>query len=125
MEVSDIAEIPDDAEPSDVGLIAASASLPPMPGGVFRSAVRDIDDKTFEEQREGAREVAVAKLVIESSHCLMASITGWQILSLGNLDEQVVGAPTILSAVVGVKSPATLMKRANSLLAFLRWVSRN
>lgn len=66
----------------------------------------------------------MAKLVIVVSHWLPASTTGRQILSLGGNDAQAAGAAGIVTAVVGVRSPATLTKRANSLLAFLRWAAR-
>lgn len=38
---------------------------------------------------------------------------------------QVSGAPGVLEAVLGLKSPATLVKHANSLLSFLRWLAKN
>ena len=44
-------------------------------------------------------------------------------MALGDETLQADGARSIVDAVVGVRSPATLVKRANSLLSFLRWVA--
>lgn len=55
----------------------------------------------------------------------MASSVGRQIIDLGSVEQQREGAYDIVHACIGLRSPATLVKRANSLLSFLRWSARN
>ena len=51
-------------------------------------------------------------------------MTGRHILALGTDDQQVPGAHAVIEAVLGIRSPATLVKRANSLLSYLRWFAK-
>ena len=90
----------------------------------FSSLIACVDDEHFHEKRQGQRDASIGKLLIVLRHCLLASQTGRHIIDLGTEAAQVAGAPDIVSAVVGVRSPATLLKRANSLLSFLRWVAK-
>ena len=91
---------------------------------VFASHVSCVDDANFLERRETLRLAAVWKLLVVIRHCLPASSTGRHIMGLGVDASQSPEAVDIVSAVVGIKSPATLVKRANALLSFLRWVDK-
>ena len=91
---------------------------------VFASHVSCVDDVNFLDRRETLRTAAIWKLLVVIRHCLPASSTGRHILALGSDAAQSPEGIEIVSAVVGVKSPATLMKRANALLSFLRWVDK-
>lgn len=92
---------------------------------VFVSAVRNLDDKTYDEQRDALMDAAISKVLIVLRHCLLASVVGRQIISLGSEEQQLEGAKEIVSAVVGLRSPYTVVKRANSLLSFLRWCAKS
>ena len=95
------------------------------PQPVFASHVSCVDDENFLERRENLRGAAIWKLLVVIRHCLSASSTGRHILELGVEAAQSQEAVDVVSAVVGVKSPATLIKRANALLSFLRWVDKS
>ena len=92
---------------------------------VFVSAVRNLDDKTYDEQRDALMDAAISKVLIVLRHCLLASVVGRQIISLGSEEQQLEVAKEIVSAVVGLRSPYTVVKRANSLLSFLRWCAKS
>ena len=91
---------------------------------VFASHISCVDDVNFLERRENLIVAAIWKLLLVIRHCLSASSTGRHILELGADAAQSQDAVDVVSAVVGVKSPATLVKRANALLSFLRWVDK-
>ena len=55
---------------------------------------------------------------------LDANTTGNQILKACHCDPERWHAYDIVNADLGVKSPATLMRRANVLLAFMSWFTR-
>ena len=88
---------------------------------VFEKCVSSGDELHYEEKRQKLRDAAVGKLLIVINHNLDVSATGKHIKQLSG-DGDVQGeSADIVSSVVGVKSPATIVKRANSLLAFIRW----
>lgn len=88
---------------------------------VFEKCVSSGDELHYQEKRQKLRDAAVGKLLIVINHNLDVSATGRHIKQLIG-DSDIHGeSADIVSSVVGVKSPATLVKRANSLLAFIRW----
>ena len=121
MDVSTMCDLGVALEVHEVAAQVASASRPPAAGPLFVSVIRDLDDGDFSAKREALWESAVAKLVIVVSHCLPASAVGRHISDLGSMESQSAGAAEVVGASVGVRSPNTLIKRANSLLSFLRW----
>lgn len=94
----------------------------PKGSAVFTEVIRCLDDRSFKEQRDSLIDAVICKLLIVLRHCLLASAVGRQIVNLGTVDEQLQGAPGIVAAVA--KSPCTVVKRANSLLSFLRWCAK-
>ena len=74
--------------------------------------------------RRQLRDAAIGKLLIVLRHCLLASKTGRHIINLGTDAQQQAGAFDIVDSVIGVRSPNTVVKRANALLSFLRWVAK-
>ena len=91
----------------------------------FVAAIRNLDDKTYDEQRDALMDAAINKVLIVLRHCLLASVVGRPIISVGSEDRQLEGAKEIVDAVVGLRSPYTIVKRANSLLSFLRWCAKS
>ena len=91
---------------------------------IFPSVVKYIDDKSHAEQCDSLMDAAINKLLIILRHSLLASAVGRQILALGSEGQQSAGEFAIVSAVLGTKSPFTVIKRANSLLSFLRWFAK-
>ena len=79
---------------------------------------------TTHDMRRQLRDAAIGKLLIVLRHCLLASKTGRHIINLGTDAQQQAGAFDIVDSVVGVRSPNTVVKRANALLSFLRWVAK-
>ena len=93
-------------------------SVPSVPvESVFAKHVRQIKEETFWEQREKNSKHAVAKWILFLKSDLTASQVGLQIES----DPE--AAEDIVLAVLGVKSPGTCLKRANSVLSYHRWHS--
>ena len=85
----------------------------------FVSCIRSIRETTFKDMREAEMQAGLIK---------------WSIVIRSNSSESRVGrqiedAPEscleILRACMGVKSPSTVMGRANSMLSFLRWHTVN
>lgn len=91
---------------------------------IFPAVIRCIDDKSHAEQCDSLMDAAINKLLIVLRHSLLASVVGRQIVVLGSEDQQSTGEFEIVSAVLGTKSPFTVVKRANSLLSFLRWFAK-
>ena len=92
--------------------------VPPVPvDAVFSRHVRQIKEETFWEQRSKNSKHAVAKWILFLKSDLSASQVGLQIES--DMD----AAEDIVLAVLGVKSPGTALKRANSVLSYHRWHS--
>ena len=90
---------------------------------VFEKCISSCDELQYHEKRLKLRDAAIGKLLIVLNQNLEVSSTGRHLMQLGRGDDAHVEASEIVSAVVGLKSPATLVKRANSLLAFMRWCS--
>ena len=112
-------------EPQRVAEVVAEVASCSAPGPIFASCIACVDDGFYHSKRQQLHDAAVNKLLIVLRHCLLASSTGRHIIALGTEQMQVSGAHSVLQAVLGVKSPATLIKRANSLLSFLRWLAKN
>ena len=110
-------------EPQLVAEKVAEAASSTSAHPVFAACVSCANGKLYAERRANLRDAAISKLLIVLKHRLTASVTGRHILALGDETLQAEGARSIVDAVVGVRSPATLVKRANSLLSFLRWVA--
>jgi len=92
---------------------------------IFSRCVGSADDGPFVEMQSKLHLAAVNKILVVLRHDLECSVTGRHILALGNETMQEVGAYAIVEAVVGARAPATLVKRANALLSFLRWYDKN
>ena len=112
-------------EPQFVAEKVAEAASSTSAHPVFATCVSCANGQLFAERRANLRDAAISKLLIVLKHRLSSSVTGRHILSLGDETMQAEGARSIVDAVVGVRSPATLVKRANSLLSFLRWVAHS
>ena len=91
---------------------------------VFSACVASTDDGPFHAVQSKLHNVAVQKLLTVLRHDLNSSETGRHILALGDDWEQLQGAHKIVEAVLGTRAPSTLVKRANSLLSYLRWFDR-
>ena len=124
MEISSDCSFPFGVEPQLVAEKVADVAKTTSSCPVFSTCVSSADGELYEERRANLREAAIGKLLIVLRHCLLASVTGRHIIALGSVELQAAGARDIVDAVVGVRSPATLVKRANSLLSFLRWVAK-
>lgn len=112
-----------ESDPSDVAEQIGAVALPRRDHPLHLNVISSVDDGKFMDKRSELKDTAVGKLLIVVHHCLLASECGRHIIALGNGPRQEQGAADVIHAVVGVKSPYTLAKRANSLLSFLRWVA--
>ena len=113
-----------DDTPQHVTDSVASAATTSMATPVFSSCIGSGDDLNYDAKRQQLRDVAIGKFLIVLRQWPMASKTGRHIAELDSTGQQQDEVFEILSSVLGVKSPATLIKRANSLLAFMRWAVR-
>ena len=124
MPISDVCNFALESQPQEIAQSVASVACTTSANPVFSMTISCADDEHYEERRELMRDAATGKLVIVLRHCLLARSTGRRIIDLGGVENQDAGAYDIVSAVVGVRSPATLIKRANTLLSFLRWFAK-
>eukprot|EP00435_Cladocopium_sp_Y103_P035961 s405_g9.t1 len=124
MPVSDVLDVDLEAGPQAVASAVASVARFSNANPVHTIFVKCSDDVQFHVKRQQMRDAAIGKLLIVVRHCLLASSTGRHIIALGTDVQQQAGAHEIVDAVVGIRSSATLVKRANSLLSFLRWFAK-
>ena len=94
---------------------------PELVGAFFERALTTVSDMSFQQQRTNLLETAVEKWYCIIRVNMLASSTGRDIISCGNLGEQKRGAFETIEAVIGIRSRTTAITRANSLLKFLRW----
>ena len=124
MPIGDFCSFEIDDTPQHVTESVASVAMTSMATPVFSSCIGSGDDLNYDAKRQQLRDVAIGKFLIVLRQWPMASKTGRHIAELDSTGQQQDEVFEILSSVLGVKSPATLIKRANSLLAFMRWAVR-
>ena len=117
--------LPDSSSLEVRGANPVEPDIPVVGGAVFLQAVFSLADKTEADKRAAIIEAAVHKWVTIVKQYpgdfqkFDSGSSGYQPpFEIG--DEDIFGN---VRAMVGVRSPLTIMKRANSLLAFLRWSS--
>ena len=110
--------------PQHVADSVARVAMPSTSTPVFESCIASGDDLNYFAKRQQLRDVAIGKFLIVLRQWPTASKTGRLIANLDLSGQQQDEVNEILNAVLGVKSPATLIKRANALLAFMRWAVR-
>ena len=121
MQISDFCNFGIDPEPHSVAQVVADVATCSDPRSIFSVYVACSDEDRFQSKQTQIRNAAICKLLVVVNHDLEASSTGRHILALGTESQSSEDEHAIMDAVVGIRSPATLMKRANSLLSFLRW----
>eukprot|EP00435_Cladocopium_sp_Y103_P042214 s1002_g11.t1 len=121
MPISDACDFHVDVEPQAVASAIAEVAKFSDSNPVHSLCIGSADDVQFHVKRQQLRDAAIGKLLIILRHCLLASATGRHIINLGNAEQQDAGAFEIVDAVVGIRSSATLVKRANS---YLRWYAK-
>ena len=98
------------------GMVTPEVAVPAVSStAVFVKHVKQIRDETFMQQREKNSSHAIAKWILFLGCNLNASQVGQQISVADDPPEEIV------HAVLGVKSPNTSLKRANSMLSYHRW----
>ena len=102
-------------------LRGSTVSQPELVGAFFEHALTAVSDMSFQQQRTSLLETAVEKWFCIIRVNMLASSTGRDIISFGNMDDQKRGAFETIEAVIGIRSRTTAITRANSLLKFLRW----
>lgn len=104
--------------PSQSANVATSSSVtfPEVPTkALFTKAVKAMADHTFVVSRDKMRRSAVAKWIVVLGSDLQYSQLG----SYGvDISEDYEG---VIDAVLGTKSPNTVLGRANAFLSFMRW----
>ena len=86
-----------------------------VPQGDLLQCVRSKVDRPFLSSQKVDMALAIAKLTFFLSLNVDASVVGQQLAA--DVDER----ELILDGIMGTKSPSTVIKRANALLAFYRW----
>ena len=124
MPISDFCSFELDQPPHSVASTMATLASPASTMPVFESCVSSGDDLHFHSKRQQLRDTAIGKFLVLLRYNLEYSITGKQIHDECQSGCHQQRAYEIVDAVLGVKSPATLIKRANALLAFTRWFAR-
>ena len=111
-------------EPQLIGQLVASATIYESQRPVFMEVISCKDDLGYVDKLALIRERALSKLLAVVEFSLEASSTGRHIASMSCGDPNRSDAFGILDAVVGLRSPYTLTKRANALMGYLHWSSR-
>ena len=124
MPISNLCSVSLDDDPQQVAASVAGVVVPDSDDCAFAKCISSGDNGHYHEIRQQLRDAAIGKLLIVLRHCLLASKTGRHIIGLGTDAQQRSGAYDIVDAVIGVRSPNMVVKRANSLLSFLRWVAK-
>lgn len=124
MPIGALVSVEAEPEPQVVGQQLAGAASFVDESPVFMRCIGSADDGPFNTVQAKLHMSAVNKFLVALRHNLKSSTTGTHILALGSEMEQAAGASAIVEAILGTRSPATLMKRANSLLSYLRWFDR-
>ena len=124
MPISNMCQLSIGDDPQQVAAAIASVASIDVSDPVFSKCISSGDDAHYHDMRRQLREAAIGKLLIVLRHCLLASKTGRHIINLGTDAQQQAGAFDIVDSVIGVRSPNTVVKRANALLSFLRWVAK-
>ena len=124
MPISNLCNVSLGDDPQQVAATVASVAVLDSEDFIFAKCISSGDDAHYHEMRQQLRDAAIGKLLIVLRHCLLASKTGRHIIGLGTDAQQKAGAYDIVDSVIGVRSPNTVVKRANSLLSFLRWVAK-
>lgn len=124
MPIGAFVSVESEPEPQSVGRQMAGAASFLDDSPVFMRCIGSADDGPFNAVQSKLHLSAVNKFIVVLRHNLESSVTGEHIMALGSESEQADGARAIVEAVLGTRSPATLVKRANSLLSYLRWFDR-
>ena len=124
MPISNMCQLSIGDDPQQVAAAIARVASKDVSDPVFSKCISSGDDAHYHDMRRQLRDAAIGKLLIVLRHCLLASKTGRHIINLGTDAQQQAGAFDIVDSVVGVRSPNTVVKRANALLSFLRWVAK-
>ena len=124
MPISNMCQLSIGDDPQQVAAAIASVASTDVSDPVFSKCISSGDDAHYHDMRRQLRDAAIGKLLIVLRHCLLASKTGRHIINLGTDAQQQAGAFDIVDSVFGVRSPNTVVKRANALLSFLRWVAK-
>ena len=114
-----------DMEPRELGEVVASAASFSHDLPVFMSVISHTDDVDHSEKLSMQRERALSKLLVVIEFALDASSTGRHISSACGGRSMRADAFQILDAVVGLRSPHTILKRANALQGFLQWCAHH
>ena len=112
-------------EPQQVGQLVASATLYDVQTPMFMDVISSKDDVGYMDKLALVRERALSKLLVVVESCCDASSTGQHIMAMNCGNPSRSDAFGILDAVVGLRSPYTITKRANSLMSFLQWFSKS
>ena len=107
-------------------LVQAPSHVPPLVPGqaespCFERAVRRLDDLGYFTNKHIQKEKACGVWMDLLSVCWDASVAGVQIRDSLRQDPSGDEAVETLKAVFGTKSPGTLLKRAASVRAFVKW----
>ena len=118
MPISNMCQLSIGDDPQQVASVIASVASKDVSDPVFSKCISSGDDAHYHDMRRQLRDAAIGKLLIVLRHCLLASKTGRHIINLGTDAQQQAGAFDIVDSVVGVRSPNTVVKRANAYFHF-------
>ena len=121
---SELGQLQPGLEPQLAGELVASATMYETQNPMFMDVISTKDDLGYADKMALIRERALSKLLVVVEYSLEASSTGRRIAELGGGQSNRTDAFSVIDAVVGLRSPNTVTKRANSLLGFLAWISQ-
>ena len=94
-------------------------------GAVCDAIIKSIADADFKQEKENLWNRGLNKWILVYSCIQFSGDIGTRVWNRVVLEQDVGAAMEVLRDVLGAKSPKTINKRANSMLALIDWLNRN
>ena len=112
-------------EPEEVVAAAARHLKRKKDGAVCDAIIKSIADVDFKQEKENLWNRGLNKWTLVYSCIRFSGDIGTRVWNRVVLEQDVGAAMEVLRDVLGAKSPETINKRANSMLALMDWLNRS
>ena len=112
-------------EPEEVVAAAARHLKRKKEGAICDAIIKSIADVDFKQEKENLWNRGLNKWILVYSCIQFSGDIGTRVWNRVVLGQDVGAAMEVLRDVLGAKSPRTINKRANSMLALIDWLNKN
>ena len=112
-------------EPEEVVAAAVRHLKRKKDGAVCDTIIKSIADVDFKQEKENLWNRGLNKWILVYSCIQFSGDIGTRVWNRVVLEQDVGAAMEVLRDVLGAKSPKTINKRANSMLALIDWLNKN